>query len=120
MDIFDTAYGSDMPDMDIDACTLVSYARFNAEFIIQLEGGFGTWIDSTTHEEARVGRSKASIAFGYVHPQGEEYTEALANNIDVILSRWQSEETLLRLVCAPGKFTVLIEDENKFLPIPRA
>lgn len=112
------AVSPEQRDLDVDAVTLKSYVRNDHEFIVTVTGGFGAWTDSTAGAQAKVDMTEGTLTFGYYDADASK-VDALCDVIERILNRWMVANTPLRMAAAPGTQTVLVEDIDKYLPIPR-
>lgn len=113
------AVSPDQRDTDVDALLVTSFQRLGSEFMIKLKDGNV--------------KPKGPAAFEMPGAPVNEYTvtvtfsgsdqAVLESNCDIIeemLSRWHDEAVLLRLAAAPGKMSILAENDTYFIPIPRA
>ena len=107
------------PDLELDLSGVIldSVMRLGDEIVFGWHGGLGvmTSDDGVTGDSMNVG---GTAAFGYKMDPGYEH---LLDRIVARLEEWRVEGTMLRLTCAPGRYSVLASDETDrktWVPIP--
>lgn len=110
-------------DADVDGLTVTAVAANTPtrELLVYLADGFGRMVDTASGRmrhfpagdpDARV----EHVELAAVLPDMPD--RAWADYV-ATLERWRDTRTLLRMCCAPGRVTLLIEDRSTFLPFPR-
>lgn len=121
-------------DLDLDGVVITSVVHVEHDWIVGFGDGFGMFVDrsgdvvefdpawSGEPSERSGSRVSGEIVFGLAcgcqdHvPSGVCPFESMVSNV---LGRWHQTRTPLRMVAAPGRMTLLIENADLFLPIPR-
>jgi len=110
--IEDLLYSS-QKDIDYDAMHIVSYARMGNEFFVKFAGGIGNLAEDSSNIHAV---ETAILTFGY--PNDIEEEEYLV--YEKVLNVWHENITPLRVIGTTNEDIILIlEDENKYVPVPR-
>lgn len=108
------------PDSDDLCCDIVdtvvqSVISFNDdEVMVTLTGGSGLLtVDGEACQWEQFSSIELTGGF-FEHPENAHVVGLMTG----VLEEWRDKGTKLRLLSAPGKITVLIEDEDNWLPIP--
>lgn len=106
-------------DLDVDGATLVSVVPMGHEVWMKLAGGFGQWGGESPWEALpgsdESDETEIQIQVGYLEPP-----EWLFRQLVSQLEKWRDAATPLRLCCAPGRYSTLIEDSDSWVPLPRS
>lgn len=110
-------------DFDVDNLTLTSLVVLDEELCFELRGGVGAWAQSGDVPVAEVPAAEelvndvtCEVALELPLSLGTTYREWYLAR----LRRWEDDQTLLRLVSAPGRPSTLMEDTDSWVVIPRA
>jgi hypothetical protein len=107
-------------DLDIDGVTVTAVVVVGHELMVRTTGGWGTWIstDGTrfTAEPADPDSCVVEGQFNVAYPQ---YPKSAAEQA-VHLEAWRDTATPLRICGAPGKLTTIIENNDRWIMLPRS
>ena len=107
-------------EVDVDGVTVIAVLRTGQDVYLQLEGGFGGWIDAEDgtwfemppgDDVARVERVELALCFPTM-------SDDLIGEYLAPLERWRDEATPLHLCYAADRLGTLSEDEQHWLPLP--
>jgi hypothetical protein len=108
-------------DFDVDGITLVSVLTLGREIMLQFEGGFGTWknegdVDSFVAQpgDPTSGIAEVHVTMSWPTLPQDDFDQMLER-----LEEWRRAATPLRMCSAQGRLASIIEDNSKFLFIPR-
>jgi len=112
-------FGEDaVVDCDIADMVVHSVVRFGAEFIVVLRGGAGEWFSASEQRMIPVtNNGDMNVVFGY--SDVTERLERVLGQYEEALDRWQTSGTRIRLMGAIGHSYALVEDEERWMQIPR-
>jgi hypothetical protein len=106
------------PDLDLDvhAITVTSAVAVTEtrEVLLHLRGGHGWWVDAATAELVATDVCDSQVSMRLPDMTGDVWTSYIG-----LLERWRAEGTLLRMISAPGRMSLLIENPESFIPVPR-
>lgn len=103
-------------DCDIDGARVVSVTQYDGDFIVTLTGGSGRWATNPGRPMVAIDEvTEMELVFGYAATAPGD----LVARIHRLLCRWQDAKTPLRFVSAPGRMSLIMEDDKHMLPIPR-
>lgn len=108
-------------DIDIDGITLTAVVVDEQEILLRGEGGFGEFL-STQGERAlfRPGEADEGVEEMEAHLYFPAVPSRLFDKLVDRLEDWRDRAVPLRLCGAPGRMFTLIENEARWLPLPRA
>lgn len=110
-------------ELDLDNITLGRLDIEDLHFKLEFVGGFGTFLeaDSAVQVDIQPGESAVAAGIGEIEFEFEGLHEVdlttLASYKEKLLA-WQQQATPLRLLYAPSKQGLLMEDYNSFLVLP--
>lgn len=109
------------PDLtlDLDGVTVVSVVRVGWEILVRFVGGYGMWVSPdgrVTHFPP--GDPKARVTDGEWHLGFPDGSDVFLTEFVERLNRWRDGAIPLRMCCAPGRMTAVIEDRDNWLPLP--
>jgi hypothetical protein len=107
-------------DFDCDNVTITAVVVADRQVIVGLEGGFGWWrCKDGTIAKFEPGDDNAFVQGGEITMTLEYGTDEWFARYVGVLEEWRDSATPLRIVQAPGRPSAIIEDRERWLPIPR-
>ena len=107
-------------DIDVDGVTVTAVVVNGRELLIRMTGGFGSWTD-TTGQRAEFPPGDDTVTVTEV--TGTLILESADQHVFAsyvsILETWRDRALPLRLCGAQGRMFSLIEDRDRWLPVPR-
>lgn len=107
------------PDLDADVhgttITAVVAAAETREILVRLTGGSGRWVDACSGESVDI----TTLTDGELSARLPTMPDDVWNRYVGQLERWRDQATPLRLTAAPGRVSLLIENRDTFIPLPR-
>lgn len=108
-------------DFDCDNVTIVAVVVHGRTIVTGFSGGFGWWrCKDGTIARFEPGDPNAGLTDGEITTTLNHIDDEAFDRYVAQLEEWRDRAAPLRMVCAPGRPSMIIEDREKWLPVPRA
>jgi hypothetical protein len=110
-------------DCDVDGLTVTAVVSVleTREVLVRMAGGFGMWVDSDTAApvEFAPGDPDAGVETVEVRLRLPEMDARVFGEYVGLLEEWRDSAVPLHMTSAPGRCSLLFEDQDRIIPLPR-
>lgn len=107
-------------DIDVDGITITAVVRDGADFIVRTVDGFGWWRHENGETFVAPPGDPAASVTELTMSFGWRTCAPFMDGYQSQLETWRDTAVPLRFCAAPGRMSLLMEDEQKWLPLPRS